>query len=238
MTPYSSTSSLESYASDLDHATFTDINKRTLETHKWFKQHIEIAKKKAEEDNLAKAMAIRTAKNNDRISLVCFVLGFVIMSYLVCWHHILFVFRLCMLALWIIDSIYMFNLPIEVEPVTDAEIKLYMRFTRNSMFYQNTHYLFSGSKRDLEKVMNRLKNKAYNYLLENKDSRDDHDKLMDTPLDTFCSVHCHCNDAENNANYDCSHWELYNYASVNELDEDAEKIADLKTGMYNELIYI
>jgi hypothetical protein len=237
MTPTTSTSSLQSFASDLDFETFADINKRTLDTHKWFKKYILLAKNKMQDERIAAEIKKKIAKNTERHILLGALLSFAILSYMIYCHHMLFIMRLCVLLVWMVDTTYMFNRQIELESIKDYEIKLYMRFTRNGLFYQNTHYLFAGSKRELEKVMSHLRNEVYNFRIENKDSRDEHDKLNDMPLDTFCTDDCRCNAADNE-NYECSRWELYNYDSQKELEEDIEKVENLKEGFPNEIIYI
>ena len=118
-----------------------------------------------------------------------------------------------------------------------------MRFTRLGIFYKNTHYIFLGTKKELEKAFNKMRLEIEEEKKDKNFSRGNHNNLLDMPLDTFCSDNCGCenvhNDVYNEKNYNCSHWDLYNYETYEKMLEDIEMIKNNKNNRhYNEINYI
>lgn len=106
---------------------------------------------------------------------------------------------------------------------------MYMCFTRQSIFYKNTHYMFSGTKTELQGAFIKLQKEIEEDKKEPYFYRSDHATLLDMPLDTFCSNLCHCvNDIDKTSNYKCSHWELLSFKNQENLDQYITDIATKK----------
>lgn len=106
---------------------------------------------------------------------------------------------------------------------------MHMCFTRPGIFYKNTHYLFSGTKSELQVAFTKLQTDIEEEKKEPYFGRGDHDDLLDMPLDTFCNNLCHChNDIDKTSNYKCSQWELMNFHNQEELDNHIKAIATKK----------
>jgi hypothetical protein len=212
-------------------------NQHTLETHKWFSRALQMARSKMISKMEEKEKESR--RNNLMWSIKILALMFlvILILYQKKFDATLLVNMLTfMLHLGNVYYIYMLPIVIDENAVDRENGYLYMRFTRPGIFYKNTHYIFNGTKRRLEKALNQLRKEAEEYRIENKDSRADHDQLMDSPLDTFCTATCSCNDLINE--YYCSHWECYSYDSYNELMDAITKINETRTSFPNEFIHL
>ena len=209
--------------------------KNTVDTHPWFKAEIDNAKKRMQTEKRQQEETKREEKKQDKIEILWMITLYTIVSYLTNQQNLLLFIRIPVLLFYYL-SIYKLP-PLLVDEdfsINDEDIHLYMRFTRPGLFYKNTHYIFDGTKRQLEKALQRLDKEVEQFKMENQDSRDPHDKKLDTPLDTFCSTTCGCNKEENEY---CSQWSLYNYASFDELYNDVEKIDQNTDGFPNEINY-
>ena len=218
-------------------------NKRTLDNHKWFVERIELAEERANRQRFKKETDRKIKRNQDKMNIVCLIILFIIVSYLVTFDQHALVVRMTVMLLYAYSLDMNENQLIpfaSLPPLKEEDIILYMRFTRpNIENKKNTHYIYSGPKSRLEKVFDRLKTKVDNYRI---------DKLMDTPLDTFCNSQCGCDDEDdtieyNFENYKCSHWNLYSYDKYEELLEDINEIKkiekdDTYRGLRNEFIYL
>ena len=209
--------------------------KNTVETHPWFKTEIELVKKNMQKEKRQQEETKRNEKKQDKIEILWMIALYTIVSYLTDQQHLLLFVRVPVLWFYYM-SIYAFQ-PLLIDEdfgINDEDIKLYMRFTRPGLFYKHTHYIFDGTKRQLERALQKLDQEVEEFKLENQDSRDPHDKYIDTPLDTFCSSTCGCNKEENEY---CSQWILYNYPSFKELCADVKKIEEIHEGFPNEINY-
>ena len=225
-------------------------NKRTLDNHKWFVERIDLAGERANRQRLKKETDRKITRNKDKMNIVCLIILFIIISYLITFDQYAFLIRMTVMLLYAYSLDMNENQLIpfaSLPPLQEDDIILYMRFTRPNIFYKNTHYIYSGPKSRLEKVFGRLKTKVEIYKIDNIKSRDEHDKLMDTPLDTFCNSQCGCDDNDileyNFENYKCSHWNLYSYDKYEELLEDINEIQKIEKddnyrGLRNEFIYL
>jgi len=209
--------------------------KNTVDTHPWFKTEIEQEKKRMQREKRQQEETKRNEKINDKIEILWMIALYTVVSYLTDQQHLLLFVRVPVLWFYY-TSIYAFQSLLIDEDfgINDEDINLYMRFTRPGLFYKHTHYIFDGTKRQLEKALQRLDQEVEEFKLDNQDSRDPHDKYIDTPLDTFCNDKCGCNKEENEY---CSQWLLYNYPSYNELYNDVEKIGQINEGFPNEINY-
>jgi hypothetical protein len=209
--------------------------KNTVDTHPWFKTEIDNAKKRMQREKRKKEEEKNEEKKNDKIEILWMIALYTAVSYLTNEQHLLLFIRLPVLLFYYL-SIYKLP-PLLIDEdfgINDEDIQLYMRFTRPGLFYKHTHYIFDGTKRQLEKALQRLDKEVEQFKMENQDSRDPHDRYIDTPLDTFCSTTCGCNKEENEY---CSQWLLYNYPSYNELYNDVENIGQINEGFPNEINY-
>ena len=209
--------------------------KNTVDTHPWFKTEIDNAKKRMQTEKRKKEEEKNEEKKQDKIEILWMIALYTVVSYLTNQQNLLLFIRLPVLLFYYL-SIYKLP-PLLIDEdfgINDEDINLYMRFTCQGLFYKNTHYIFDGTKRQLEKALQRLDQEVEQFKMENEDSRDPHDKYIDTPLDTFCNDKCGCNKEENEY---CSQWLLYNYPSYNELYNDVEKIGQINEGFPNEINY-
>ena len=121
---------------------------------------------------------------------------------------------------------------------------VFMCFTRLNIFYKNTHYIFTGTKSQLQEAFDKMRQEVDETYKEPYYGRGDHDNLLDTPLDTFCEFKqkCDCcNDADiPNKNYSNSHWYLYSFKTYEKLNEYIQgfKTNPLHNRFMNEIIYI
>lgn len=224
-------------------------NKRTLDNHKWFVERIELAKERANRQRFKKETERVIARNKSKMNAVCLLVLCIFILYLRDFDHNAFFMRLSILIIYASTIDMSLNQYITIPVLQEDDIILYMRFSRPNIFYKNTHYIYSGPKSRLEKVFDRLKTRVEIYKIDNIKSRDEHDKLMDTPLDTFCNSQCGCDDDNDNIleynfeNYKCSHWNLYSYDKYEELLEDIDEIKKIEKddnyrGLRNEFIYL
>jgi hypothetical protein len=107
---------------------------------------------------------------------------------------------------------------------------IHMVFKRTNIFYKNTYIILSGTSEKIKQIIDILYHDVQEYKKEN--SRGDHDQLDDTPFDTWCGRKCvniskgiisECPTANNVSC--CSHWEHFEYASEQELNDRVENIS-------------
>ena len=213
-------------------------NKRTIDNHRWFVSQIEktINKKIKEKEKKKEYM-------NEMLLIL--LITFTIISYILRSDYIILLHRSLLLYTYLL---FIYNHDYKLDNLTSLkEIKentiFNMRFTRLGIFYKNTHYIFLGTKKELEKVFDKMRLEIEEEKKENYFGRGDHDNLLDMPLDTFCSTHCACenndNDNHNNEdNYICSQWDLYNYETYEKMLQDIEIIKNEKDNGYNEIKYL
>lgn len=222
-------------------------NKRTLNNHRWFVEQISLAEDRTRRNKIKNETENLIARNRDKLKIVFVIIICILISYLNTFDHQSFFLRMLVMLLYTSTVDVNPTQLIKIPSVKEDDITLYMRFTRPNIFYKNTHYIFSGTKDRLEKVFGRLRIKVDIYKIDNIKSRDEHDKLMDTPLDTFCNDKCGCDDEMilnyNFDNYQCSHWNLYSYDKHEDLNEDILYIKQIENndnyrGLRNEFIYL
>ncbi len=110
---------------------------------------------------------------------------------------------------------------------TRTDDKVHMCFSRYGVFYINTHYIFSGTKAELQIAFDKLQQEVDEDKAEPYFGRGDHDELLDTPLEAIKDCECHDLDA-NEQTYDSSHWVLQSFDTQEELDIYIEKICKKK----------
>lgn len=224
-------------------------NNRSLDTHKWFVASIYLAEDIANQKKIVKDTENIIKKNNDKMAIVSLIMLCIIIAYLFTYDQQAFIVRMTVMLLYASSIDTNPNQLVRISAVKEEDIILYMRFTRPNIFYKNTHYIYTGTKSRLEKVFGRLNTKAEIYRIDNIKSRDEHDKLMDTPLDTFCNEQCGCEEDQEfdhynvPENYQCSHWNLYSYDTPEEMNEDINELKKIEKDkefqcLRNEFIYL
>lgn len=205
-----------------------DVNRRSLNNHKWFVHQFNEADKKYKN--------IQQEANRKKIHKCIKSLALLVILY-----NILYLLNvlgsystiiLLAMSIGIYESIY--------GETSDSSFKVFMKFTRPAIFYQNTHYIFIGTKEELAHHFQCQRNEIDAIKKEIGFGRGDHDDLMDMPLDTFCNNLCDCiRRTEPDANYNCSHWNLYSYESDEELNKHVKEIErDVRTGFQNVITYL
>ena len=207
---------------------------QTLETHKWFAGQFKEATAKR-----SKEMKSDMRRYNLYIKIIIVGMALTLGSYLFNGAFHRFVLRMATLTIYMcitIDKIERLNQ--ETGPT------VYMQFTRNGIFYKNTHYFFAGTQRQLEDFLHKEKECIEIAKKEKGFGYGDHDQLWDTPVDTFCDDRCDC---ENKTlpvnNYDCSHWELTSFETKEQLlyvvNTLKQRLNNRGTnGFYNEIVCI
>ena len=222
-------------------------NKRTLDNHRWFVSKIEkitnIKIKNVDE---------KYKYINEMILIVLIILiSFSIISYIMRSEYIILLNRLLILYTYLL-FIYIHDNKLHLIRLMDIKKEnentiFNMRFTRLGIFYKNTHYIFLGTKKELEKVFDKMRLEIEEEKKEKYFDRGDHNNLLDMPLDTFCTDDCGCennlyNDVYNEENYICSHWNLYNYETYEKMLQDIEIIKnknnEKNNRYYNEINYL
>lgn len=188
--------------------------KNTLESHEWFATIFADVDIKQQKEIDRRDKLIKYNKETNEVTLlfaiICIPLLF--LQY----HYIIFLLRVLILAAY---ATFMMIIP---QPFSEKEkndlAMVHMRFTRAGIFYMNTHYIFSGTKPDLQRAFDKLQKEIEADKAEPYFGRGDHDNLLDMPLDTFYN-----NDCSGNTIVE-SQWKLFNYASVAELNKDMQWI--------------
>jgi len=210
-------------------------NRRSLNTHKWFlytliNADIKHASQEAEALKKKVQMYIKI--------LLIFFLVYMILPKLNRLGHITFT-----LVMILLITIYETYLKAE-ECLYKKAPTVYLRFTCPDIFYQNRHYLFSGTKAELERAFHDMRSDIDATKKDPYFGRGDHDELLDMPLDTFCNSLCECliRTAPND-NYNCSHWNLHSYDSEDDLKKQVKELEKLNMspdyrGFKNEIFYI
>ena len=222
--------------------TSANKNKRTIDNHRWFVSQFEgkINKKIKNEEQEKKYI-------NEMIFIL--LITFTIISYVMRSDYIILLHRSLLLytyLLFIYNHDHKLNLTRVNELKKEKENTIFnMRFTRLGIFYKNTHYIFLGTKKELEKVFDKMRLEIEEEKKEKYFDRGDHSNLLDMPLDTFCTDDCGCENNNNNVyneeNYICSHWNLYNYETYEKMLQDIEIIKnknnEKNNRYYNEINY-
>jgi len=220
-------------------------NKRTLDNHRWFVSQIEkitnIKIKNVDE---------KYKYINEMIVIVLIILiSFSIISYIMRSEYIILLNRLLILYTYLL-FIYIHDNKLHLIRLMDIRKEnentiFNMRFTRLGIFYKNTHYIFLGTKKELEKVFNKMRLEIEEEKKDKYFDRGDHNNLLDMPLDTFCTDNCGCENDDNlynEENYICSNWNLYNYETYEKMLQDIEIIKnknnEKNNRYYNEINYL
>jgi hypothetical protein len=218
-------------------------NKRTLDNHRWFVSKIEKITniKIKNEDEKNKYI------NKMLLIVLIILISFSIITHLIRSEYIILLNRLLILYTYLL-FIYVHDNKLHLIRLNkikkEKENTIFnMRFTRLGIFYKNTHYIFLGTKKELENVFDKMRLEIEEEKKEKYFNRGDHNNLLDMPLDTFCTDDCGCenelyNDVYNEENYICSHWDLYNYETYEKMLQDIEKIKNDKDNGYNEITYL
>ena len=232
-------------AKDADEAVTRKLNiknKRTLDNHRWFVSQIE----KSTNIKIKNVDEKYKYINKMILILLIILISFSIISYIMRSEYIILLNRLLILYIYLL-FIYIHDNKLHLirlnELKKEEENTIFnMRFTRIGIFYKNTHYIFLGTKKELEKVFDKMRLEIEEEKKEKYFDRGDHSNLLDMPLDTFCTEDCGCENDDNvynEENYICSHWDLYNYESKEDLKTNIDKIINKKEINYhNEFIYI
>ena len=127
-------------------------NKRTIDNHRWFVSQIEktINKKIKEKEKKKEYM-------NEMLLIL--LITFTIISYIMRSDYIILLHRSLLLYTYLL---FIYNHDYKLDNLTSLkEIKentiFNMRFTRLGIFYKNTHYIFLGTKKELEKVFDKMR---------------------------------------------------------------------------------
>ena len=216
---------------------YETINRRTLDSHKWFHNEFNKAEVKLDKINKAnEAIQLDTKFNY----LILLMIIFTCLPKLNIYGKMT-VILVTLVLIYLYDRTALedwFNNKPSTRPV------VYMRFFCPDIFYRNRHYIFSGNKTALAKAFQLERDAIDSDKSEPYFGRGDHDDLLDMPLDTFCNELCEClNRTEPSANYNCSHWRLHSFNSHDELQEDIRKLEVLNQsptymGFKHEIIYI
>ena len=176
---------------------------KTLDTHKWF-----AAKFKQAAEKHLKEVEEKKQLNKIYMNLIIFAIAFSMCSFILSGKYFMFILRISLLNIY---------LCILVEKQKETALTVYMRFTRNGIFYKNTHYFFAGTKQNLENFILKERESIESAKKEKGFGYGEHDNLWDTPLDTFCDEHCDCEEYPLMENYKCSYWDLYSYETKAQL---------------------
>lgn len=176
---------------------------KTLDTHKWF-----AAKFKQAAEKHLKEVEEKKQLNKIYMNLIIFAIAFSMCSFILSGKYFMFILRISLLNIY---------LCILVENQKETALTVYMRFTRNGIFYKNTHYFFAGTKQNLENFILKERESIESAKMEKGFGYGDHDNLWDTPLDTFCDENCDCEEYPLMEDYKCSYWDLYSYETKEQL---------------------
>ena len=202
---------------------YIDLNRRTLDSHKWFGHRFAEADKKQAMLNKDIQFALfNKALYRCMLWFVVAVLLYCNIPYnLTTFGKITFV----LLSLSFISFYVTKKAGSHGSQALTCHPTGHMLFTRPNMFYKNTHYIFSGTKTDLQRVFEKQRAIIADTKKEDYFGRADHDDLLDMPLDTFCNSMCDCsNRTAPEANYNCSHWNLHAYDSEEELKKQVREL--------------
>ena len=217
------------------------VNRRTLDTHKWFINEFNKAEQKQDKINKAKEETLRDIKFNYFVLLTIVYMGLSFTS--------LNFYGEVVVLLMILALIYNYDRDTWEKIWKNAPTPLHkpivhMRFFCPDIFYRNRHYIFSGTKTHLQKAFQLERDNIDFDKSDPHFGRGDHDNLLDMPLDTFCNAFCECLiRTEPHSNYNCSHWSLNSFNSQEELQKDIRELELLNkspeyAGFKNEIIYI
>ena len=217
---------------------------RTLDNHRWFTSRLGQIDSPEEEKRKEKEINDKLLITYNRIfgeNIISIAFAFAVLSHLNKHTHLLFTaFMFCIIIVTIGIKAKFLN-EHDTENELEGEKKVYMSFTRSTVFCKNTHYIFSGTKTRLRSAFDKLRQEIDEIKNDSDFGSGDQDDLLDTPLDTFCDDLCHCeSEIDKTSNYDCSQWNLRAFASENELEDYAKVIAmqGYCNGFRNEIIYI
>lgn len=205
-----------------------DVNRRSLNNHKWFVHQFNEADKKykmIQQESNKKKM-----KNGVKSLLLLILIYNTLSLFDILANYTSVILLTIIIGLY--ESIFGDH--------SDVKPNVFMIFTRPAIFYQNTHYIFIGTKEELRILFQHQRDEIDAIKKDNEFGRGDHDDLMDMPLDTFCNNLCECSRrTEPNDNYNCSHWNLYSYESEEELNKHVREIeGEARTGFQNVITYL
>jgi hypothetical protein len=243
--------------------------RRTVDTHRWFVNQFAQVKNenKNENKNKNKITIPPTTPttevdviNHFKKILICFAISCGLTSIFVfcvehkdlCTERDLLKLLGLILVLFSVSVEQTIDLPQTQQPankISSEQPIVHMCFSRSGIFYKNTHYVFSGTKKDLEFALDKLRQEVYDTQQEPYFNRGNHAELLDTPLDTFCTDKCKCHlqmesvTETSKKNYTCSHWVLQAFDSDEKLDEHLHAIKTKPHALfdncwYNEIEYI
>jgi hypothetical protein len=215
------------------------VNRRTLDTHKWFINEFNKAEQKQDKINKYKADFYALKKFQ---YLVLLVFVYSALPKLNIYGNLMFI-----IVMFVLLYLYDRDTWEEIWKNTPTPLNkpiVYMRFFCPDIFYRNRHYIFSGTKIHLQKAFQLERDNIDFDKSDPHFGRGDHDNLLDMPLDTFCNAFCECLiRTEQHSNYNCSHWSLHSFNSQEEMQQDIRELELLNrspeyTGFKNEIIYI
>ena len=215
------------------------VNRRTLETHKWFLNEFNKAEQKQDKINKAKADALRDIKFN---YFVLLMIVYSALPRLNIYGNLMFII-VTLVLIYIYDRATWEEIWKNTPTPLNKPI-VHMLFFCPDIFYRNRHYIFSGTKTQLQKAFQLERDNIDFDKSDPHYGRGDHDDLLDMPLDTFCNAFCECLiRTEPHSNYYCSHWRLHSFNTEYELQQNIKELELLNrspeyTGFKNEIIYI
>jgi hypothetical protein len=234
---------------------------RTLDTHRWFVNKFAKAENKNKTIITTHQQHLPTESdsiNHIQKLLMCYaivcvltgILAFCVQHTCLCNERDLLKLISLFVVLFSISAVPTNDLQQpepEPEPTPPSEPIVHMCFSRSAIFYKNTHYVFSGTKKDLTFAFDKMQQEINEAKQEPYFNRGEYNELLDTPLDTFCSDKCYCHTdtvtGADKTNYRCSHWALQAFDTDEELEENLQAIKtkthpDFNNGWRNEIEYI
>jgi hypothetical protein len=227
------------YSSSNEHD-FKTINRRTLDSHKWFLYTFVTADIK--HAAIIKAYQAELFKTNVQKFIKYILMAFfvyLLLPRLTNIGHIAFIAFMATL-IHTYETHFVSAGCVYNKPANSATV--HMRFTCPDIFYRNRHYIFSGTQTELQKAFQYMRDDIDDTKKDPYFGRGDHDDLLDMPLDTFCNSLCECTKrTASNENYNCSHWNLHSYESLKELKKQVAELEQLNSlptyiGFENEII--
>ena len=229
---------------------FITKNRHTLNSHKWFLYMFinadikHIAATKAQKAELLKQNIQKTIYYIACILCVDIWINTFILAHLLNLHLNSYGKIMLIVVSLLTAYIYESRQAEEEQHVYKKQPTVHLRFTRPSIFYKNTHYIFSGTKTELQRAFQNMRDNIDATKKEDNFGRADHDDLLDMPLDVFCNSLCECQSrTASEDNYNCSHWSLHSYDSKENLKTKVEELELLNIshtycGVNNEILYL
>jgi hypothetical protein len=105
---------------------------------------------------------------------------------------------------------------------------IYITFKRKDLFYKDTYLILTGNEERVEKAISAL---YYNINEERYSApRADHNDLLDTPFDSWCSGVCGLKRCTDNQSIKCG--SLWTHIEHKSEEEQKEYVNNIKSGYY------